>query len=434
MAVSVIIKDFQSVEDARFTIDGLTILRGASNQGKSGCLRALYAATHNRFRANQVRWGTEEAVVKLRLSGDNRILTVRRRDTGSPRISLGDPKNPESVKRWHKLNRDLPLEVQEWLNLGYINVSNSEKYDLNFYMQFQPPLLADFSQKKIMDVLSASTAVNDLNLVRKELEIRRVKNQGAFENVSALVDSTKARLAVLDLREKELQRLDKISPYVDKYEANKQRVQSLMELKFYLKLKNQLVQSLNNYQTLIEFVSVRGKVLDKLSKLIELRRLLLRSVYLSKTLEKESELLIQLLKMLKLGERHSTFVELKSLIDKKKLLSNKSNLLNKYQDLAGLRNSKDSLSEKEGKLKHLLWCLRIKSRFNEKLEFLESLQKKFDSLRKYQDKKKSYQMRILSYEKLVDLFKQRNQLAKEYQDLKYSTENNICPYCGQPMH
>ena len=43
-------------------------------------------------------------------------------------------------------------------------------------------------------------------------------------------------------------------------------------------------------------------------------------------------------------------------------------------------------------------------------------------------------MRILSYEKLVDLFKQHRQLSKEYQDLNYSIENNICPYCGQPMH
>lgn len=434
MAVSVIIKDFQSVEDARFTIDGLTILRGGSNQGKSACLRAIYAATHNRFKANQVRWGTEEAVVKFKLSGDKRVLIVRRRDSGSPRISLGDPKDPENVKRWHKLNRDLPLEVQEWLNLGYINVSNSEKYDLNFFMQFQPPLLADFSQKKIMDVLSASSAVNDLNLVRKELEIRRVKNQGALENVSVLVDGTKAKLAVLDLREKELQRLDKIQPYVDKYEANKQRIQLLTQLSLYLIESKKLIQTINNYQSLIEFISLKEKVVNKLNKFSLLRQLMLKYSYLTDVVKYETDLNSFLVEILSKGERYSKFVELKSHLDNRELLVCDLNLICKQIDLAELNISKEILVEKSAKLKALLWYLRVNFRFKEHFDILKPLQKSFDTLDKYKDKKSSYRMRILSYEKLVELFKQVKQLTKEYEDLRFSIENNICPYCGQPMH
>jgi len=57
--ISTIVRNYQSVVEAKINIKGLTVLRGASNAGKSSYIKALYAATHNRFRIGCIRYGEE---------------------------------------------------------------------------------------------------------------------------------------------------------------------------------------------------------------------------------------------------------------------------------------------------------------------------------------------------------------------------------------
>ena len=52
--INTIVRNFQSVKEAKINISGLTVLRGESNAGKSSYLKALYAATHNRFRSIRI--------------------------------------------------------------------------------------------------------------------------------------------------------------------------------------------------------------------------------------------------------------------------------------------------------------------------------------------------------------------------------------------
>nr|DAI54929.1 MAG TPA: Rad50 ABC-ATPase, Mre11, DNA double-strand break [Caudoviricetes sp.] len=185
------VKDYQAVKKATINIQGLTILRGASNAGKSSFVRAFLAAANNRFKSGVVRHGEDFAEIKIQTEPDQPILTVRRKATGaSPIMKLGD-------RVFNKLNRELPIEVTNYLNFGSINVSNSEKYNLNFFTQFQPPLLFGFSQKKVMDVLSASKAVDQLNALRKELDISRTELRGKISATDANLSKIKEDLSVV---------------------------------------------------------------------------------------------------------------------------------------------------------------------------------------------------------------------------------------------
>lgn len=224
--VDIIVRNYQAVEEAKIRVDGITVIRGESNGGKTSFMQALVAGATNRFNSTCIRYGHDHTEVKLRFDGKGDTLSIYRKQEGSPLIKLGD-------KRWSKLNRDLPNDVLEFTNFGTINVSSSEKYSLNFFRQFQPPLLSEFSQKKVMDILSASKAVDDLNKVRKEVEIRRIKNKGVFEQLDASLIQTKVDLAKVSMQLDETEimvKADEIVVKLAEYNTRLDRLQTLAKM------------------------------------------------------------------------------------------------------------------------------------------------------------------------------------------------------------
>lgn len=212
-----IIKDFLAVKEAKITVKGLTTLHGDSNAGKSSILKAVRAATHNRFRTKQVRHGSEFITVKVKWDDDHRILSVIRRPTGSPTMVITDPKDPSNTLTFSKLSTTLPKEVEEFNNLGVLRVAD-DIYSLNFMNQFQKPLLLEYSQKKVMQILSASKGLNDWNTAHGELEERRKANRGSFSSVDAILSDTKLGLSTIK------EKIRVITPLTQQLEKNYQQI------------------------------------------------------------------------------------------------------------------------------------------------------------------------------------------------------------------
>ena len=187
--IQTVIRDFQSIEEAKITIKGVTLIVGESNQGKSACLRALQAACTNRFKAGQVKHGKDYAVIRIKTEESPDILTVARAwSGGSPNIQLGG-------RKFSKLGRTLPKEVSDFLNLGFVDL-NGETYSCNFHPQFQKPMLLEYSQQKVMEILSASTALDDLKDTKEELMSVRAKNKGAISAVEGIIIDTRNKLGI----------------------------------------------------------------------------------------------------------------------------------------------------------------------------------------------------------------------------------------------
>lgn len=193
MSMDIVVKSFLAATDVKMRIEGLTILRGESSHGKSSTFKALVAAMTNRFSPRQVSWGADHAYVAIRFGGkDSPVLKVLRRREGSPDMELAG-------RKFTKLGRDVPKEVQEFCNMGVLEVGQ-DKYYLNWFPQFQKPLLLDFSQKRVAEILSSSTSMTDYNLVWKYFLRRRDELNGAFERLSLMEAASKEKLS--DLRAK----------------------------------------------------------------------------------------------------------------------------------------------------------------------------------------------------------------------------------------
>lgn len=432
--ISTIVRNYQSVVEAKINIKGLTVLRGASNAGKSSYIKALYAATHNRFRIGCIRYGEEFTEIKLKVSESPYVMTIKRRETGSPRISLVNKNNPEDRESWSKLNRDLPNEVLEYLNFGYVNVSNSEKFDLNFFAQFQPPLLVGFSQKKIMDILSASKSVDDLNVVRKEVDIRRVKNAGAFDNMSAVVDETKANLANLEIHIKDLEGLDKVEPLIEKLNSLIERKKRLQELKDKINSYFEIKKSINRLGTLLELVSNKDKLNERR---VKLESLLSSIEFISKE-DKIAGCYENLISLLTRREEISSRRDLlESLLYHYKLYFSLKKSVAEINEVHftyfACKESLSLIQIRKEKLISLSELMKDYFRLKSEIKALEVLKPKTDKIEQLKQSLKDFSIRKLKLNSLSSELSVYDSLKQRVGELKEIIDNNLCPYCGNKM-
>ena len=200
MSTNIKIKNFQSISNADIDVDGFTILVGESSQGKSACLRAVNAACNNKFRQNYLKYGTEELSVSISYDDTSSFKTTKC-GKNSPTYELnGTP--------YEKLNRTVPQEIQDYNNFGVIDYYE-QKYPLNFFSQFSKPLLLEFSQKRILEILSSSKAYDDMTKANSSLNKHKEQNTGAFKQVNTMLDSNKAKLS--ELKEQDDKLRDNIS-------------------------------------------------------------------------------------------------------------------------------------------------------------------------------------------------------------------------------
>lgn len=187
MPFQCVIKNFIAAKEVKFTVAGFTLIKGESSSGKSSSLKAIYAAMTNTFSPSQIRWGEKSAEIKLRFDPTGPMLSVLRPRSGSPTMSLGG-------QEFSRMARAVPQEVEEFLNIGSVK-SGTETVSLNFMSQFQPPLLHAFSHRRIADLISSSSALDDYNISVKAVSAKREQLKGAFNMVDSAMSSLKETIA-----------------------------------------------------------------------------------------------------------------------------------------------------------------------------------------------------------------------------------------------
>lgn len=246
---SYIVKDFQSIKEAKIQVDGITVIRGDSNAGKTATLRAITAACTNRFYSGCVRYGQSQASVAVKTDNDSRILQVIKPSDSSAKMKLGD-------EIFTKLSRTVPSQVSEFLDLGVIDSVGTEGYSLTFHPQFQPPLLLSMSHQKVIDLLSVNSALDDLKLVKDQLSLRSRELKSNIQLVDGMLSESQVKLNNLENEVTSLApfieqlnglstKLDEALSRNDRLNSLAQSLQSLSKIRARLSLQSRLVSNLN---------------------------------------------------------------------------------------------------------------------------------------------------------------------------------------------
>ena len=145
MIESVLIKDFQSIEDVEIEFaPGFNVLVGPSNSGKSAVLRALRGAIRNEIAPSFVRNGTRKATIFIDF-GDHSVSAERGKSLSTYHLD---------TQEFTKCGKDVPHPILDVLQMNLVN-----DQDLHFQFQFDSPFLLSTSGSTIAQVIGTLTNV-----------------------------------------------------------------------------------------------------------------------------------------------------------------------------------------------------------------------------------------------------------------------------------
>lgn len=168
MALKVRVRNFQSIEDATVEIDGLTVVTGTNNAGKSAFFRAIRGALTNARGSDFVRHGAKHCTVDIEDTTTGRTLTWQKGAKINTYVVDG--------KELPKVGHGVPPEAQIF-GVEPVHASNSE-----LWPQIAPQItgvsfLLHESGSTIAEAVADVERVNLLSRALKDCESDRRSNK-----------------------------------------------------------------------------------------------------------------------------------------------------------------------------------------------------------------------------------------------------------------
>ena len=150
--ITVDIKDFQSLKKAYIELTpGITVITGATNNGKSAIIRAIDSALFNLGDDAMVRGGQRYYGIKI--SNDSHTMLMARDNVG---------KNEKTAYQFDdgtvqkKVGRGQLEEVSRMFNIREVKMNNGTKMKINFWYQNDKPFLMDKTAGQLYEIGRAS--------------------------------------------------------------------------------------------------------------------------------------------------------------------------------------------------------------------------------------------------------------------------------------
>lgn len=171
-------RNYRIIESADIEVDGLTIIRGQNDNGKSCLMRGLRTLVQNASSDSQIRYGASEFSVRVELPANDRrparSAEMRRARKGSPVLYVDNGPPVE------KLGRSSLCELDPSFPLRVIPFAD-EKFLPNFVFQRQVPV---FGQADIY-AFFASMFEPVAQVSRHLLKVRKRSSEATSETAKA---------------------------------------------------------------------------------------------------------------------------------------------------------------------------------------------------------------------------------------------------------
>lgn len=164
MPIRVRVRNFQSIEDAAIEIDGLTVVTGTNNAGKSAFFRAIRGVFTNARGSDFVRYGAKHCIVDLHFD-DGRKLTWKKGSDGTNDYVIDG-------KTFPKVGHGVPPEVREF-GVAPVPVGNTELWPQIAQQVTGVSFLLHETGSVIAEAVADVDRVNQLTRAQKACESDR---------------------------------------------------------------------------------------------------------------------------------------------------------------------------------------------------------------------------------------------------------------------
>ena len=193
-------KNFQSWASFALEINGLTVVTGASDLGKSALFRALKGVLRNELPAEFVRHG-QDGAMEVCVEVDNHTICASRKAKGSTSYVIDG-------KDFAKLAKAIPDELK---NLNYNEVQISE-FDIDpvFGRQNSAQFLIDpltYKPSEVNAILGAFGGTEKLEAGKKEANLRKTQKDTEARTLAGQIREAEERKAELGPMRDEIEKI-----------------------------------------------------------------------------------------------------------------------------------------------------------------------------------------------------------------------------------
>lgn len=201
MIKRITLKNFESHEDSTIEFsDGLNLIIGQSNQGKSSIVRALAMVVANRFDHDSVRTGTEYCSVKVETEKGS--VTAERGENTNHWIV----ETPKYRKEYRNIGLSVPPEVLEILGMGE-RVRGEIKELPNIMFQLEKHyMLSEIDGKKttanaIARMMDEAIGIGGMEELIKDIATDFASKKKELSSKNILISELRSRILDIDIFE-----------------------------------------------------------------------------------------------------------------------------------------------------------------------------------------------------------------------------------------
>jgi DNA repair exonuclease SbcCD ATPase subunit len=210
------IENFQSIKKINFQIDGLTVIVGKNNIGKSAIIRAIGSALTNAAGADYIRKGTKHTEVTF--ERDNLKFNWKKGDSATYTV------NGESFS---KLNRAIPKPMMD-AGLGKLEIGDF-KTNLNVASQFEEIFLLNEPGSTITEVLASIYKLDTLSLADDACQKELKGQKSLLKTRDADLKKLESKLTVFEGFEDVKKAMEKVTALDRAVNALQIEIQSIKE-------------------------------------------------------------------------------------------------------------------------------------------------------------------------------------------------------------
>lgn len=406
--------------------DGLTVLVGPNNCGKSAVVSALQVLCSNPPSTYVLRHGAKEVKIIVETDTGDRIVWSRKK-SGSPKYEING-------QLFDRLNRKVPDELHKILRLPAVQ-ADKETYDVHFGEQRSPIfLLGDREKAAAQFFASSSDAVHLMEMqtlhkgkVRRsnhEVERLKVERRALEKEIEILTPLEKIRVAADDCKA-QYDELQKCTAKAEQLQSNLKQLSTSLALGTLLGARSKVLSVVPAPPEVVPTAGMK-------SSLLQLQKLQQKQAYVGKSGKALDALsnppAINNTSSLKRSIEQLQSYDLQSAKFKKNLsILKRLKALPPLEEVGGLKAMIDGLSTTTGREQALVKLSKRLAKLDEPPQ-LES--------------PKQLQTVIASLEEMLQKHEQLNQLlASSNKDLKagqhafeaWIEDHPQCPTCGSEL-
>lgn len=247
------IKDYQIIKDATITFhQGLTLITGKSNHGKSSLLKALKQAIYNTPGTDFIRHNQPSTRIQLQYSDDkdshNDYELVYHKSQQGAKCDITHSGNTE---HYSKLGSSQLPQVQQITHID-------KQLDYNFWNQLTQPFLIGLTPREQFDILQNSPHTQTLNNIlksmttdRKQLSTTETQLQAQLQLIQQQSTQYQQQLTILP-------QIQHVYDQINQLQEQNSRLTQMTTLyhKYQSIDTSTLQQTLNNLQHLPDFTTL----------------------------------------------------------------------------------------------------------------------------------------------------------------------------------